>query len=80
MIKFRYKGKTEDARVDFDKKKQIADNILTEVVLYPTILCSVIGIATSTPFFPENIVKMDHEGHIVSRYTWVSHRICMAAW
>lgn len=47
-------SKSEDARESFNRRQEVMDNVLAEVLLYPTILCSLIGIAVETPFLPEN--------------------------
>lgn len=60
-----YKRKNKEEKEKFDRRQQIIDNVLAEGLLYPTILCSLFGIAKETPFFPENFVKMDWDGHMV---------------
>ena len=41
-----FKKKTETEKEQFQKRQQLIDNILAEALLYPSILCSLIGVTT----------------------------------
>lgn len=61
-----YKSKTAEEKESFDKKQQVIDNVLAEVLLYPTIICSLVSVATSKPFLPDTFLAINYNGHMVS--------------
>lgn len=67
-----YKGKTKEQQESFDKRQQIVDNVMAEVLLYPTILCSLFSICVEVPFFPENFLPNEYESHMVRLLTFYS--------
>lgn len=67
-----YKNKTDEEKESFDKKQQLIDNVLAEVLLYPTIICSLIGVATDKPFLPDSFLALDYGGHTVRMNVWLA--------
>lgn len=61
-----YKKKTEEQQQAFEKRQQLIDNVLAEVLLYPTVLCSLISVTTDRVFEDfENGSKIGYDQHVV---------------
>ena len=66
----RFKKKAKDPAwlEKFERRQQLIDNILAELLLYPTILCSLAGVASDRVWGslsdPNEVI--DYDEHVVS--------------
>ena len=62
-----YTRKTTDEKKVLTKRRQMIDNFMVEMLLYPVVICSTISLATRRPFSPETLTAADSESQMVSK-------------
>lgn len=62
-----FKKKTKEQQEKFEKRQQLIDNVLAEVLLYPSIICSIITVTTDRPWEYDysDVANIDHDQRLV---------------